>query len=436
MPNQIVRLRSKVLLPLGLGFCILLILGFSATYFIQKRALDNTITHRITNARVLFKELLKVEAEVLWSLTGSYREIKEFQTPFLAGDREKLQAVALPIFNEIKRRHNITHFYFHTLDKSCFLRVHSPELYGDRITRHTLNQAVKLEVPAYGIELGPLGTMTLRLVQPWRINGKLVGYIELGKEIDQITPIFKHILNLEMVFTVDKKHLDRKLWVAGETMLSKPGKWDQFRDFVVVSTTFRQMPEGLGGEISRHFASHDQEFFHANQENRTYRGGAIPLVDAAGFEVGDIFVFANYSNISSSRNLFVIMILLSVLALAGFYALFTFYIGHIERHLQTSMDTLAEEIGRHQETARQLAYHRDQLAVLSRRQGLELEESKAGAKVLSGFLPICKGCKNIKNESGDWEPFESYLKKHSGSELSHGYCPECTGKLDSEPRNG
>lgn len=380
MTNQLVRLRSKILLPLGVVFCILLILGFSATYLIQKRALDNTITRRITNARVLFKELLKVEAEVLWSLTSSYREIKEFQAPFLAGDREKLLAVALPVFNEIKSRHDITHFYFHNLDKTCFLRVHSPERYGDRITRHTLNQAAKLEVPAYGIELGPLGTMTLRLVQPWRVNGKLVGYIELGKEIDQITPIFKHILNLEMVFTVEKKHLDRKLWVAGETMLSKPGKWEQFHDFVVVSSTFRQLPEGLGGEISSHFASHDKELFNANHENRIYRGGAIPLVDAAGFEVGDIFVFANYSDISSSRNLFIILILLSILTLTVFYALFTLYLGHIERNLQLSVDALEEEIDRHRETARQLAHHRDQLEVLTRQQSLKLEKAKAEDK--------------------------------------------------------
>lgn len=428
MKNLIVRLRSKLLLPLGLGFCLLLILGFSATYFIQKRALDTTITNRITNARVLYKELLKVEAEVLWSLTRSYREIKEFQAPFLGGDRERLLAVALPIFNEIKSRHDITHFYFHGLDKTCFLRVHSPERYGDIITRHTLNQAVKLEVPAYGVELGPLGTMTLRLVQPWRVNGKLIGYIELGKEIDQITPIFKHILNLEMVFTVEKRHLDRKLWVSGETMLNKPGNWNQFHDFVVVSSTFRQMPEDLGLEIARHFASHDKELFNANQENRTYRGGAIPLVDAAGFEVGDIFVFANYSDISSSRNLFVIMVLLSILVLAVFYTLFTLYIGHIERNLQASVDTLEEEIDRHRETARQLAHHRDQLEALTRRQGIELQESRAEVKGPSGVMTICDGCRKIRNDTGAWEQLESYLMKHSQAECRHGCCPECAGK--------
>jgi hypothetical protein len=432
MTTQIVRLRSKVLLPLGLGFCVLLILGFSATYFIQKEALDNTITHRITNARVLFKELLKVEAEVLWSLTDSYREIKDFQTPFLAGNREQLLAVALPIFHEIKSRHNITHFYFHRLDKTCFLRVHSPERYGDQITRHTLNQAVLREAPAYGIELGPLGTMTLRLVQPWRVNGKLIGYIELGKEIDQITPILKHILNLEMVFTVEKSHLDRKLWEEGETMLNKPGNWEQFRDFVVVSSTFRQLPEGLGGEISRHYASHGQELFNIAQNNRTYRGGAIPLVDAAGFEIGDIFVFANYSDISSSRNLFIIVILLSTLALALFYALFTLYIGHIERNLQFSVDTLAEEIDRHRETTRQLAQHRDQLEVLTRQQGLELVKSKAEVKVLSGLPPICDGCKKIRNDTGVWEHFESYTRQHPEAEFSHGCCPECARKSNSQ----
>jgi len=347
MTNLIVRLRSKVLLAIGLGFCILMILGFSATFFIQKKALDDNITNRITNARVLFKELLKVEAELLGNLANNYMETPELQSAFLAGDRDKLLAMSLPLFNGIKSRNKITHFYFHRLDKTCFLRVHNPTRHSDKISRFTLDQASRMEAPAYGIELGPLGTMTFRLVQPWRVGGKLIGYIELGKEIDQITPILKHMLNLELIFTVQKKHLDHKLWSEGELMLHKPGSWEQFSDFVVVSSTFSQISASLGREISRHFASHDKDLFNTTQDNKIYRSGAIPLIDASGLEVGDIFAFANYNNVTSGRNLFIIMILLSVLGLIVLYTLLTLHIGRIERDLKSSLNALAEERAHH-----------------------------------------------------------------------------------------
>jgi hypothetical protein len=46
-------------------------------------------------------------------------------------------------------------------------------------------------------------------------------------------------------------------------------------------------------------------------------------------------------------------------------------------------------------------------------------------KVLEGLLPICAFCKNIRNESGDWERLEQYISNRSDAEFSHGVCPSC-----------
>ena len=50
-----------------------------------------------------------------------------------------------------------------------------------------MKEAISKDGIASGIELGPLGTMTLRVVIPWRVDGVLIGYIELGKDLDEIT---------------------------------------------------------------------------------------------------------------------------------------------------------------------------------------------------------------------------------------------------------
>ncbi len=61
-----------------------------------------------------------------------------------------------------------------------------------------------------------------------------------------------------------------------------------------------------------------------------------------------------------------------------------------------------------------------------------LEDALAEIKTLQGLIPICSGCKNIRNKKGDWEQLEIYIKEHSGAEFSHGICPDCRDKLYPE----
>ncbi len=77
-------------------------------------------------------------------------------------------------------------------------------------------------------------------------------------------------------------------------------------------------------------------------------------------------------------------------------------------------------------TARKAAEHERERLVS------ELREALTEVKTLSGFLPICASCKNIRNDTGYWQQIESYLREHSDVEFTHGICPECVGKLYPE----
>jgi len=60
---------------------------------------------------------------------------------------------------------------------------------------------------------------------------------------------------------------------------------------------------------------------------------------------------------------------------------------------------------------------------------LKLQETLDRVKTLSGLLPICAHCKNIRNDKGYWSQIETYIKDHSEAEFSHGICPECANKF-------
>jgi ligand-binding sensor domain-containing protein len=58
-----------------------------------------------------------------------------------------------------------------------------------------------------------------------------------------------------------------------------------------------------------------------------------------------------------------------------------------------------------------------------------VDEAVARLKVLQGLLPICAGCKKIRDDKGYWQQIESYIRQHSEAEFTHGLCPDCIQRL-------
>src|SRR5207244_13121598 len=44
---------------------------------------------------------------------------------------------------------------------------------------------------------------------------------------------------------------------------------------------------------------------------------------------------------------------------------------------------------------------------------------------LKQLIPICAYCHKIHTATDYWERFETYIKQQTGSEFSHGICPDC-----------
>ena len=67
----------------------------------------------------------------------------------------------------------------------------------------------------------------------------------------------------------------------------------------------------------------------------------------------------------------------------------------------------------------------------------ELQVALADVKTLSGLLPICAKCKNVRDDRGYWKQIETFIGERSNAKFSHGICPTCFVQLypDLEIRN-
>lgn len=63
---------------------------------------------------------------------------------------------------------------------------------------------------------------------------------------------------------------------------------------------------------------------------------------------------------------------------------------------------------------------------------IELKKAKAEIKTLRGIIPVCAGCKKIRDEKNNWLTMEQYMTSHTEAQFSHGLCPECMHDLYSE----
>ena len=59
----------------------------------------------------------------------------------------------------------------------------------------------------------------------------------------------------------------------------------------------------------------------------------------------------------------------------------------------------------------------------------ELKDALSDIKQLTGMLPICASCKQIRDDKGYWKSVESYIAEHSEAVFTHGICTGCEKKL-------
>jgi hypothetical protein len=207
-------------------------------------------------------------------------------------DRETLTALSLPIAGGLKKDYNITHFYFVDLDRTCFLRAHQPDRWGDQIDRFTMMAAQLTGEDTWGIELGPLGTFTLRCVRPWMKDGKIIGYLELGMEIGSLAKGLAENIGVDIVSVIHKERTSKEKFEAGKQAFGFTSQWDEYPDVVVSHQTLAVLPDELVHRFKTDYntAFGNKEPFLLRQGDRIFGCGFIPLPDATGYDVADLIV--------------------------------------------------------------------------------------------------------------------------------------------------
>ncbi len=251
-----------------------------------------------------------------------------FAALFAARDRAQLLAAAAPIFKELKARHGVTHWYF--LDpapaRTCFLRVHKPELHDDVVDRATLLAAIRTNDTAAGKELGQTA-FALRVVRPLVSRGALLGYMELGEEIDSFLSRMKAETHDELALVVEKKYLDGAAYASALERANRRNNWEDDPEVVAIDSTDPSAPIVGSTADVRDVPEGGRYLAPVERGSRLFVRGVVPVLDAAGRRVGGLFVLRDATAVrdrarSEQVRAVVLMIVAALVVLALLFVSF------------------------------------------------------------------------------------------------------------------
>ncbi len=337
-------LKIRILAPLVICLLSLLVAVLFGFYRQNNAHIADDVSFVAKTAQTHFRMAVDLHAKRLAVQLGALQRNDNFIAALKSRHRDTMFRIAQPEFERLRSEHGITHFYFHDAERINLLRVHQPDRFGDTIERITLLGAERTGSLFSGVELGPFGTLTLRAVVPVYEAGRLLGYLELGEEINSLTQDLKRMTGIDSYVVIDKRYLSQPDWRQGMAMLSRSADWGQFSEVVLVSTTSGPPSETVRRVIASGAAGGPNSNSFVRSEGRVFSYWLSPIKDVAGREVGRFFQMHDVSDeVAATRaemtTVGIVVVILGLLLSGLFYLI----LGRIERQLVSAQSKLVEE---------------------------------------------------------------------------------------------
>ena len=293
------HLKGRLLLPLAVVFAFLAAAFAYSTYQSERALVVATTEQELVATNSAFSKTMEFRGNRLLRGLEFLDRDPLLRKTLAAGDRERIQAAFGDMFERLRRQFGISHFYFIRPDRTVLLRLHQPEVFNDRIDRHTLMEAERTGRSSAGLEIGAIGTLSLRAVKPVFAGTHLLGYVELSEEVQYAMQEPVAPAGSESIIVLHKKWLAQSDWEAGMRMLGRRPDWDQLPTSVVAYSTLPQMPPMLEHMFPEANHRHLKSAGEIRMGERIFEAGFIPIFDVAGSEVGDLVILRDTTAIAA-----------------------------------------------------------------------------------------------------------------------------------------
>ncbi len=320
------KIRNIKIIVMSISFFTIMLFGVVISYsqnrFIEKEIqrdvnVQNDIIHK--NYKLFLDELKKdttVKADILL-------DKDEVIKAFYERDRESLYSSIKDIYTRmVKQNPYLKIITFRLNDGSAFLRLHKPEMYGDKLNqkRKIILDTISTQTRQYGFEVGKL-KMTYRVVTPIFYNNQLIGIVEIGIEPEIITKKINEIFNIHTALLVRKNFTDILL---NKTDMKEKGEWALARGDKMFYENLNII------NINRndlHIDLNKEKYHLYNDLNLYDNQGRIAAKLLVGYSIQE---YIDYQKYTLKKNIFITLVSFLIISLVLHYG-FNFYIKRLEK---------------------------------------------------------------------------------------------------------
>ena len=279
------KIKKKITVLAAIIILIMTAITVYTNYIGRHDSLHEASEKQLTIYNDIFWGQLESDAASLEKLLTVLTNTPKLIDTFLSANREQLLAESKPVFERIKQQFDITHFYFIDMQGKVFLRVHKPSDHGDILERATYLQAKKTGKPGIGIEMGA-NFFSLRVVMPVYKNNEVIGYFELGQELDHLINNFKNV-----------SHADISMWISSEYAEDKKliNKFNNVNDWYRVMGANKNLHNDFMNVFSSNPKIKPSSNFEKKISGSVYNISTHPFKDASGKEAGILMISSDIS---------------------------------------------------------------------------------------------------------------------------------------------
>ncbi len=331
------RVKAKFIGLLALALAFIMCVFAIAIFGVEARIRDQDLAERSQAVANLFAQKLEKDTNLMMATMRAMMTNEDIESAFMRGDREGLARHGGPLFKVLREKHGVTHLYLTRPDQVNLYRFHSPDEFGDKIERATMRYAAEHQTAVHGLELGTMGTLTLRLVMPWWRGDQLIGYVELGEEIEHLIEEVHLSLSVDLLALVNKHYLPADQWLRGQTLMQRSGDWERFNTHAVVAQTAEKIPRALDDPLlGQLVAGRTAEIADGGRSRHLV---LLPIDDAGRRHIGNLVVIRDITALEATfRWSGVIVILVGLLVAGGVLGMFYLALGRVERDYQRQHD--------------------------------------------------------------------------------------------------
>jgi len=311
------KLNRKIILGFLIVALLFGVIAGAGSFYLEKAAKSDYI-NAINEIEADFNDFREGDIRTLSVGLEIAVQDKDLKEVYLEKDRDKLYNYGQNLFNELKDKYAVTHFYFIEPDGNCFVRLHNKDKFNDEIKRATFLKSKETKDIGAGIELGKTA-FALRVVKPYYNDNELIGYMELGEEIDHFLEEMKKGKNNEFSIIIDKEFIDEENWASVREVKGLENNWDKLENHVAIESTIENNVHCFNSDNVVKVLDGERVFGTFDSEKGDFVCGGFPLIDASGNEVGAMFALIDSSKkigfITAIKYGLLFMVVLFILAI-------------------------------------------------------------------------------------------------------------------------